>query len=174
METIVLAGGCFWCLDSSFKLINGIDEVLVGYAGGSAEDADYYKVGSGRTGHAEAVQVTFDTSKLSLSQVLEFFWAMHDPTTRDRQGNDTGPQYRSAIFYANDTQRQTAEQSIAETQKLWDNPIVTELSPLDSFYTAEEYHQDYFKKNPGNAYCQIIINPKLYRISQKFAYHIIT
>lgn len=174
METIVLAGGCFWCLDSSFKLINGIDEVLVGYAGGSAEDADYYKVGSGRTGHAEAVQVTFDTSKLSLSQVLEFFWAMHDPTTRDRQGNDTGPQYRSAIFYANDTQRQTAEQSIAETQKLWDNPIVTELSPLDSFYTAEEYHQDYFKKNPGNAYCQIIINPKLDRIRQKFADHIIT
>lgn len=169
METIVLGGGCFWCLDASFKLITGITEVVSGYAGGTKEDADYYRVGSGKTGHAEVVQVTFDTALISLEDVLDIFWALHDPTTPDRQGNDVGPQYRSAIFYANEQQKSVAEASIARAQTLWPDPIVTELTALEMFYPAEDYHQDYFANNPENAYCQIVINPKLKKLKEKFA-----
>lgn len=169
MEAIVLGGGCFWCLDASFKLIQGITGVVSGYAGGSEADADYYKVGTGATGHAEVVEVTFDTAIISLTEVLDIFWAIHDPTTKDRQGNDVGPQYRSVIFYANNDQKAVAAASIVAVQKLWDDPVVTELLPLEKFYPAEQYHQDYFANNPEQGYCQIIINPKLQKLRQKFA-----
>ena len=169
MESIVLAGGCFWCLDAVYRMVNGVTETTCGYAGGSAEDADYYKVGSGATNHAEVVQVTFKPKVISLKEILDIFWVVHNPTTLNRQGNDTGPQYRSAIFYNNAEQEQIATNSIAAVQKLWDDPIVTELSKLDAFYPAEDYHQDYFNKNPSAGYCQIIINPKLQKLRQKFA-----
>lgn len=168
-EKIVLGGGCFWCLEASFQLIEGIISVIPGYSGGTAEDAEYYKVASQTTGHAEVVEVTFDTSTLTLDEVLDIFWTIHDPTTLNRQGHDTGPEYRSVIFYTGDTQKATAETSIAKTQTLWDDPIVTELSPLDAFYPAEPEHHNYFAQHPEMAYCQIIINPKLQKLRQKFA-----
>lgn len=168
-ESIVLAGGCFWCLDAAFRLINGVSEVVCGYAGGTADTADYYKVGSGTTGHAEVVRVHFDTSIISLVDILDIFWVIHNPTTLNRQGNDQGPQYRSAIFYQDGQQKSTALESINKVQRLWPDPIVTELAPLKAFYPAEEYHQDYFNKNPSQGYCQIIINPKLKKLREHFA-----
>lgn len=169
METIVIGGGCFWCLDASFRLITGIKGVVSGYSGGTEDTADYYKVGTGSTGHAEVVQVTFDATIITLTEILDLFWAIHDPTTKDRQGNDVGPQYRSVIFYGDDAQKAIAEESIAAVQKLWDSPVVTELLPLDRFYPAEDYHQNYFANNPSQGYCQIIINPKLQKLRKKFA-----
>lgn len=168
METIVLGGGCFWCLDAGFKLIQGVTDVVAGYAGGTAEDADYYKVCTGATNHAEVVSVTFDTSQISLADILDIFWAVHDPTTLDRQGNDVGTQYRSVIFYGSDEQKAVAEESIKSVQELWDDPVVTELKPLEKFFPAEDYHQDYFNNNPQQAYCQVVINPKLLKLKQKF------
>lgn len=169
METIVLGGGCFWCLEASFNLIDGITQVTSGYAGGTEKEAEYYTVSSGSTGHAEVVEVSFDTSILKLSDVLDIFWAIHNPTTLNRQGNDVGPQYRSAIFYANEQQKNIAVESIAEIQKAWEDPVVTELTELEKFYPAEEYHQNYFENHPEQAYCQIIINPKLEKVRTKFA-----
>jgi methionine-S-sulfoxide reductase len=168
MESIVLGGGCFWCLDASFKLIKGITEVISGYAGGHVDNPDYQAVCDGTTGHAEVVQVTFDTSVLKLAEVLEIFWAVHDPTTPDRQGNDVGSQYRSAIYYETDNQLPVVQKSIEEVQKLWDNPVVTEVKKLDKFYPAEDYHQDYFANNTEQAYCQVVINPKLIKLKEKF------
>lgn len=173
MESIVLGGGCFWCLEAGFRLINGITDAVSGYAGGTSKDAEYYAVGGGKTGHAEVVKVTFDTSIINLEEVLELFWAMHDPTTLNRQGNDSGPQYRSVIFYANDNQKQVAETSIENVGKLWDDPVVTQLAPLDEFFPAEDYHQNYFANNPDQAYCQVVINPKLQKLKQKFADRIV-
>ena len=169
MEKIVLAGGCFWCIEASFNLITGVKSAISGYAGGNEQDANYNDVGSGNTGHAEVVEVTFDTSVISLIDILDIFWSIHNPTTVNRQGNDVGTQYRSVIFYTNDQQKQIAEASIAEVQKLWDEPIVTTLDKLGTFYEAEDYHQNYFANNPGNGYCQVIINPKLQKLRQKFA-----
>ncbi len=168
-ESIVLGGGCFWCLEASFKLIKGVTEVVSGYAGGSEKDATYYSVSSGQTGHAEVVKVTFDTASISLEDILAIFWAVHDPTTFNSQGNDIGPQYRSAIFYSNDQQKVTAEISKNKVAKLWPDPLVTEISPLGIFYPAEDYHQNYFQNNPEQAYCQVVINPKLQKLRQKFA-----
>ncbi len=169
MESIVLGGGCFWCIEAGFNLIEGIESAISGYAGGDAKDAEYYAVGSGATGHAEVVRVTFDPAIISLTDVMDIFWALHDPTTLNQQGNDVGPQYRSVIFYENEDQKKTAEESIQNVQKLWDNPVVTELSLLEEFYRAEEYHQNYFANNPAQGYCQVIINPKLLKLKQKFA-----
>ena len=169
MESIVLGGGCFWCLDAAYRLINGVTSTVCGYAGGTADSADYYKVSSGATGHAEVVQVQFDPSIITLKEILDVFWVVHNPTSLNFQGNDHGPQYRSVIFYKGDRQYLVAEQSIADIQKLWDQPIVTELTSLETFYPAEDYHQDYFNKNPTQGYCQIIINPKLKKLRQKFA-----
>ncbi len=169
MESIVLGGGCFWCIEAGYKLINGVDTAISGYAGGTAAEADYNRVGSGQTGHVEVVQVTFDLTVISLSDILDIFWALHNPTTPNQQGNDVGPQYRSAIFYNNDTQKEMAEHSISAVQQLWEEPVVTQLIPLETFYPAEDYHQDYFENNPGNGYCQVIINPKLDKLRQKFA-----
>ncbi len=169
MEKIVLAGGCFWCIEASFNLINGVVSAVSGYSGGSEKDAEYYAVASGSTEHAESVEVTYDPNIISLNDILDIFWAIHDPTTLNRQGNDVGPQYRSAIFYADETQRLAAEASKLKVQELWPNPVVTEIVPLEHFYRAEEYHQNYFANNPEQAYCQIVINPKLIKLKEKFA-----
>ncbi|MGI9028139.1 MAG: peptide-methionine (S)-S-oxide reductase MsrA [Candidatus Saccharimonadales bacterium] len=169
MQKIVLGGGCFWCLEASFKLINGIEAVVSGYAGGAATDAEYYAVGSGSTGHAEVVEITFNPEVISLDEVLDIFWAIHNPTTLNQQGNDVGPQYRSVIFYADEQQKNTAQASIEKAQELWDDAVVTQLTALEKFYPAEPEHQDYFENNPGNGYCQVIINPKLQKLRQQFA-----
>lgn len=169
MEQIVLGGGCFWCLDASFSLIKGVVDVTCGYAGGSKETADYYAVSEGNTAHAEVVRVTFNSTEIELHEVLDIFWAIHDPTTKNRQGNDVGPQYRSVIFYSDEAQRIIIDASVAGVQKIWNKPVVTEILPLEAFYEAEAYHQDYFAHNPEKGYCQVVINPKLKKLREKFA-----
>lgn len=169
LESIVLGGGCFWCLEASYQLIKGVTEVVPGYAGGESKNPSYWGVHGGGNSHAEVVKVTFDTSVVSLNDVLDIFWTIHDPTTHNRQGADVGPEYRSIILYTNNQQKSTTEQSIKRTQKLWDKPIVTELKQLDKFYEAEEYHHNYLKKNPAQAYCLVVINPKLEKLRKKFA-----
>ena len=167
-EMIVLAGGCFWCIEAAYSQVRGVISAVSGYAGGSKETAIYETVCTGTTGHAEAVQVTYNHSVISLQDILDIFWAIHDPTTIDRQGNDVGPQYRSVIFYANEQQQQTAAASLNAAQAAWDNPIVTSIEPLATFYPAEEYHQHYYDKSPENGYCQIIISPKLQKFRKQF------
>src|SRR6266436_4905380 len=168
----VLAGGCFWCVEAVYKQLDGVSTVTSGYAGGSADSADYETVSSGRTDHAEAVEVRFDPAKMSFGQILKVFFSIaHDPTTRDRQGPDVGKQYRSAIFYANDAQRHVAEAYIAQIDraKVFDAPIVTEVKPLDRFYEAEEYHQDYADRNPNQAYIVYNAAPKVQKVRKYFA-----
>ena len=169
MDNIVLGGGCFWCLDAGFKLINGVEEVISGYAGGKADDANYHKVGTGTTGHAEVVKVSFNSSHISLDEILDVFWVLHDPTTLNQQGNDVGPQYRSVIFYTDERQKEIAAASIEKVKTLWDNPVVTQLAQLEEFYPAEEPHQNYYANNSDAGYCQVIINPKLNKLRQKFS-----
>ena len=165
-----LAGGCFWCLDATFRLLRGVIDVVSGYTGGYVPDPDYYAVGSGDTGHAEAVQVHFDPSIISYRDILEVFFTIHDPTTLNRQGADIGTQYRSAIFYHSLEQKQTAEQVMAEVAASgnWRNPLVTELKPLGPWYTAEEYHQHYFERNPDQGYCRVVIVPKVAKLRQHY------
>lgn len=167
-ESIVLGGGCFWCLDAGYRLIEGIESVTSGFAGGQMQNPTYYDVTSGKTGHAEVVKVDFDSKKISLEDVLDIFWAMHDPTTKDRQGNDVGSQYRSTILYTDEGQLDVIKKSIESITLLWDDPIVTEVKKLATFYPAEEEHQNYFQKNPERGYCQVIINPKLAKLRAKF------
>lgn len=168
-DSIVLGGGCFWCLEAAYQLIEGVTDVVPGYAGGDYENPSYEDLHRVETGHAEVVKITFDTSVITLDDVLDIFWTIHDPTTPNRQGNDVGPEYRSVILYANDEQKNSAEASVKRTQKLWKDPIVTELKQLDKFYEAEDYHHNYFKNNPSQAYCQVIINPKLDKLRKKFS-----
>lgn len=168
IESIVLGGGCFWCLDAGYRLIEGIESVTSGFAGGQMQNPTYYDVTSGKTGHAEVVKVDFDSKKISLEDVLDIFWAMHDPTTKDRQGNDVGSQYRSTILYTDEGQLDAIKKSIESITLLWDDPIVTEVKKLATFYPAEEEHQNYFQKNPERGYCQVIINPKLAKLRAKF------
>lgn len=168
LETITLGGGCFWCLEASFQLINGVTKVTSGYAGGTTQDPTFEQVATRRTGHAEVVQIEFDTEIITLEDVLDIFWAIHNPTTLNRQNYDVGPEYRSIILYEGERQKEVAQRSIAEVGKLWPDPIVTELSPLTKFYMAEEVHQNYFRKNPTQGYCQVVINPKLEKLRQKF------
>lgn len=168
----VLAGGCFWCVEAVYKQLEGVSEVTSGYAGGTAEEADYRIVSSGSTDHAEAVEIRFDPSRITYGQILKVFFAIaHDPTTRDRQGPDVGRQYRSAIFYADEEQRRVAEAYIAqlETARVFDRPIVTELRPLDRFYAAEPYHQDYADRNPLDPYVLFNALPKVTKVRQYFA-----
>ncbi|HEU5078118.1 MAG TPA: peptide-methionine (S)-S-oxide reductase MsrA [Opitutaceae bacterium] len=160
-ETIVLGGGCFWCTEAAYHLMPGVKSVVSGYAGGSVANPTYEQVCSHDTGHAEVVKVEFDPQEVSLDQVLDFFWTIHDPTTLNRQGNDEGPQYRSTIMYANDAQKDAAEKSKAKAQAKFSDPIVTEIVPLKTFYAAEAYHQNYYKKNPYAGYCQYVIKPKI-------------
>ena len=168
-ETIVLGGGCFWCLDAIYRRVEGVEKVVSGYAGGHTTNPDYWQVASTTTGHAEVVHVMFNPSVIGLTDILDIFWAMHDPTTKDRQGHDIGPEYRSIILYTNAEQKRVIDASLQAAQKLWPNPIVTEIKPLENFYEAEEEHQDYFRKNPNQGYCQVIINPKLAKLRKKFA-----
>ncbi len=167
----VLAGGCFWCVEAVYKQLDGVRSVTSGYAGGTADTADYDVVSSGRTGHAEAVEIRFDPAKVSYGQLLKVFFSIaHDPTTRDRQGPDVGKQYRSVIFYSNDAQRRVAEAYIAQINaaKVFDVPIVTELKPLDRFYEAEGYHQDYADRNPNQPYIVYNAAPKVQKVRKYF------
>lgn len=163
-----LAGGCFWCMDAAFRMVRGVDQVESGYAGGVKENPTYEEVCTGETGHAETVRIVFDSQYISYEEILDIFFALHDPTTPNRQGNDVGTQYRSVIFYLDDDQKKIAENVINETKTIWDSEVVTELVKLDKFYKAEEYHQDYFNKNPESGYCQIIINPKLKKFKDTY------
>jgi peptide-methionine (S)-S-oxide reductase len=170
MEVATLAGGCFWCVEAVFSIIRGVEKIEPGYTGGSVPNPSYEQVSSGTTGHAEAAQITFDPSVISFREILEIFFASHDPTTLNRQGPDVGTQYRSAIFYHNEEQKTTAEEVIAELEKegIWDSPIVTQVEPLKVFYKAETYHKDYYKKHPNQPYCQAVIAPKLAKLQHRF------
>ncbi|HEX8013501.1 MAG TPA: peptide-methionine (S)-S-oxide reductase MsrA [Casimicrobiaceae bacterium] len=169
-RTAVLGGGCFWCLEALFDRLRGVLAVESGYAGGGVANPSYEEVCSGRTGHAEVVRVTFDPGVLSFRDLLKVFFAIHDPTTKDRQGNDVGTQYRSAIFCQNAEQRADAQSVIAELAraKLWDDPIVTEVADAAPFYRAEGYHQQYFDRNRGQSYCQFVVAPKVAKFRKEF------
>jgi peptide-methionine (S)-S-oxide reductase len=170
-EVATLAGGCFWCLEAVFTELTGVERVDSGYAGGAMVNPTYEDVCTGQTGHAEVVQVTFDPSKISYRQLLQIFFTIHDPTTLDRQGADVGTQYRSAIFYRDAAQHKEADSVIQEITKagLWRGKIVTEVAPLPAFYPAEEYHRDYFKRNPTAGYCRAVIAPKVGKFRAHFA-----
>jgi peptide-methionine (S)-S-oxide reductase len=169
-EVATLAGGCFWCLEAVFENVRGVDSVVSGYAGGKVAEPTYQQVCSGTTGHAEVVQVTFDPQDISYRDILEIYFAIHDPTTLNRQGHDVGTQYRSAIFYHSPDQQKAAQKLIAELDAahIWDRPIVTEVTPLQTFYPAEGYHQGYFRRNPNQGYCQMVVSPKVAKFRQKF------
>jgi peptide-methionine (S)-S-oxide reductase len=170
LEVATLAGGCFWCIEAVFREINGVENVVSGYTGGTTINPTYQRVCAGGTGHAEAVQVSFNPSKISYREILEIFFSIHDPTTLNRQGADVGTQYRSAIFYHGEEQKTFAEAVIKELDKakLWEKPIVTQIVPLDKFYAAEDYHQEYFSRNPEQAYCQMVISPKVNKFRQQW------
>jgi peptide-methionine (S)-S-oxide reductase len=170
-ETAVLGGGCFWCLDAVFRELDGVTAVESGYAGGERPDPSYEAVCTGRTGHAEVVRVTFDPRRLPFEDLLRVFFTIHDPTTRNRQGNDIGPQYRSVIFCQSAGQREAAQRVMAEVDaaKLWDAPLVTEVADAAPFYPAEGYHQDYFERNPAQPYCMFVVAPKLAKFRKAFA-----
>lgn len=170
-ESITLGGGCFWCIEATFQTFRGIESVESGYAGGSTENPSYEQVSAGVGGHAEVVRVNFNQTIISLPQILTIFFHAHDPTTKDRQGNDVGPQYRSIILHENEAQRLAAEEVKAELdrQGLWGSaPIVTEIVPLKVFYRAEEYHQNYYRDNPSKGYCSLVIAPKLQKLRKQF------
>lgn len=169
-KVATLAGGCFWCTEAVFNIVKGVEKVEPGYTGGSVPNPTYEQVSTGTTGHAEAAQVTFNPRVISFREILEIFFATHDPTTLNRQGPDVGTQYRSAIFYHNEEQKATAEKLIAELEKegIWNAPIVTQVKPLKVFYKAETYHKDYYKNHPNQPYCQQIISPKLVKLQQRF------
>ena len=162
-EVATLAAGCFWCLEAVFEELRGVEKVESGYSGGYVTDPTYYQVCAGTTGHAEVVQVTFDPDVISFRDILEVFLTIHDPTTLNRQGPDVGTQYRSGIFYPTPEQKRAAEEVVAEVDAagLWDAPIVTEVTPFDAFYRAEDYHQEYFRRNEAQPYCRLIIEPKV-------------
>ncbi len=171
LEVATLGGGCFWCLDAIYRDVEGVDRVVSGYSGGHIPNPTYEQVCGKQTGHAEVVQVWFDPSVISYEDILYIFWRIHDPTTADRQGNDIGPQYRSVIFYNDEAQRATAEKTRAEAEAahVWPNPIVTQIVPLEAFYEAEGYHQDYFINNPYQPYCAYVIDPKVRKFRKSFA-----
>lgn len=168
-QFLTLGGGCFWCVEAVFEMVDGVKSVISGYAGGLTENPTYKQICMGNTGHAEVVQIEFDASKVSVERLLEIFWESHDPTSLNRQGADVGTQYRSAIFYTDEAQRAAALKSKALAQKLFTRPIVTEIAPLKKFYEAELYHQDYFRNNPNQGYCSMVIAPKVAKMKQKLA-----
>jgi peptide-methionine (S)-S-oxide reductase len=169
-EVATLAGGCFWCLEAAFQDLKGVEKVQSGYAGGHVPNPSYEQVCTGSTGHAEVVQIRFDPQIVSFDDLLHIFFTIHDPTTLDRQGADVGTQYRSAIYYHTPEQKATAERVIAGLQadKVWDDAIVTELKPLDAFYPAEEYHRDYYRRNPNQGYCRAVIAPKIAKVRKQY------
>jgi len=163
-ETATFGAGCFWCVEAVFERLPGVISVTAGYTGGQRPNPTYEQVCTGTTGHAEVAQILFDPSKISYEKLLKVFWEAHDPTTLNRQGADTGTQYRSAIFYHSDSQKAIAERSRTEAQKGFEDPLVTEITPLEVFYGAENYHQDYFRNNPDAPYCRFVIEPKLKKL----------
>lgn len=169
-QIATLAGGCFWCLEAAFNELKGVENVVSGYAGGNVPHPTYEQVCTGETGHAEAVQITFDADLLSFGDLLRIFFSLHDPTTLNRQGPDVGTQYRSAIFYHDETQRIEAEEIIRELTQagLWDHPIVTEVTSFTNFYPAEAYHQNYFARNPWQPYCRTVVAPKVAKFRKQF------
>ena len=169
-EVATVAGGCFWCLEAVFDELRGVEKVESGYAGGSVPNPSYEQVCTGRTGHAEVTQITYDPREVSFGDLLDVFFTIHDPTTLNRQGADVGTQYRSAIFYHNPEQQQIAKQKIAELteQRVWDDPIVTQLEPLGDFYPAEDYHRDYYQRNPNQGYCRVVIAPKVSKFRKQY------
>lgn len=169
-EVATLGGGCFWCLEAVYEELKGVEKVESGYSGGHVPNPTYRQVCSETTGHAEVVQVTFDPPVVSFREILEVFFTIHDPTTPNRQGADVGTQYRSAIFYHDEEQKKVAEAVIAELEAkgVWDNPIVTEVTPFDEFYVAEDYHQEYFRNNSYQPYCQVVIAPKVARFRKQY------
>lgn len=169
-EVATLGGGCFWCLEAVYEQLQGVEKVVSGYAGGHVDNPTYKQVCTGTTGHAEVVQVTFDPQVVSFRELLQVFFTIHDPTTLNRQGADVGPQYRSAIFYHDEEQRKTAETVIQEiaAEGIWDKPIVTEVTPLDEFFRAEDYHQEYYRNNPYQGYCRVVIAPKVAKFRNKY------
>jgi len=171
LQLATLAGGCFWCIESAFNTVDGVIKAVSGYAGGQQASPSYEAVCNGNTGHAEVVQVTFDADSISYREILEIFFALHNPTQLNRQGNDVGTQYRSAVFYHDDTQKEAAEGIIDEItrEEIWPDPVVTEVVPINNYYQAEDYHQDYFKNNPQNQYCAMVVAPKLAKFKKTFA-----
>jgi len=171
MEVITLGGGCFWCLEAVYDEIRGVQSVESGYMGGHVENPTYKEVCGGDTGHAEVVHVRFDPAVVTCRELLEVFFTIHDPTTRNRQGNDVGTQYRSAIFYHCEQQKRLAEEVIAEfnREQLFRDPIVTEVVPAETFYPAEDYHQEYYRNNPYQSYCLFVVDPKVHKFREKFA-----
>lgn len=170
LEVATLGGGCFWCLEAVYVELGGVEKVVSGYAGGHVKNPTYREVCSGATGHAEVVQVTFDPAVISYADILRVFFTIHDPTTLNRQGADVGTQYRSIILYHDEAQKQTALEVMNEitAQRIWPNPLVTGLAPLETFYPAEEYHQDYFARNPMQPYCQVVIAPKVAKFRKHY------
>ena len=169
-EVATLAGGCFWCLEAVYDELKGVTDVVSGYSGGRRPNPTYEQVCAGTTGHAEVVQVTFDPEVVSFRELLEVFFTIHDPTTLNRQGADVGTQYRSAVFYHSPEQKTTAEQVIKELNeaRIWDAPIVTEVTPFSEFFPGEDYHQEYFVKNPGQGYCRFVVAPKVAKFRSKY------
>lgn len=164
MSKAVLGGGCFWCIEAVFEKVDGVVSAVSGYAGGHLEDPTYKEVSSGRSGHIEVVEILFDPQLITYEEILKLFFKAHDPTSLNRQGADVGTQYRSAILYTSEDQRIKAEQAVQEASKNYEDPIVTEIEPLEKFYKAEDYHQDYFRNNPQAAYCRFVISPKLKKL----------
>jgi len=171
LEVATLAGGCFWYIEAVLREVDGVENVVSGYTGGTTVNPTYEQVCTNKTGHAEAVQVSFNPSKVSYREILEIFFSIHDPTTLNRQGADVGTQYRSAIFYHNEQQKRVAEELTGELSKtnIWKRPIVTQVIPLDTFYPAEDYHREYFSRHPEQAYCQMVISPKVSKFRKQWA-----
>ncbi|MBN2611698.1 MAG: peptide-methionine (S)-S-oxide reductase MsrA [Bacteroidales bacterium] len=169
-DTATFGGGCFWCVEAIFQRLEGVEEVLPGYAGGHAENPTYQQVCTGNTGHAEVARIVFNPGKISFTQLLEVFWQTHDPTTLNRQGNDIGTQYRSVVFYHNEEQKKVAEEmkELLTKEDIWEKPIVTEISPLVNFYVAEDYHHNYYNQNPSQHYCAYVITPKIEKFKKLF------
>lgn len=169
-DVVTLGGGCFWCIEAFFDALEGVEDAESGYSGGRVENPSYQQVCTGTTGHAEVVQITFDPRIISFREILEVFFTMHDPTTLNRQGADTGTQYRSVIFYRSPEQKVVAEEVVREIEnaQVWEMPIVTEIVPFKAFYKAEDYHQEYYKLNPGQGYCRVVIDPKMEKLREHF------
>jgi peptide-methionine (S)-S-oxide reductase len=173
MQTFVLAGGCFWCLDAVYRTLRGVEAVVSGYTGGATPNPSYEAVCTGSTGHAEAVAVTFDPDVIPADIILDVFFTLHDPRQLNRQGNDVGTQYRSAMFYSDDAQRELFESARERASDIWGGGVVTEISPLGVYFEAEEYHQDFFAKNPGQGYCLAVALPKVNKVRKGFAEYIV-
>jgi peptide-methionine (S)-S-oxide reductase len=169
-EVVTLGGGCFWCLEAVYEQLRGVTQVVSGYSGGVRPNPTYEQICTGMTGHAEVVQVMFDPQQVSLREILQVFFTIHDPTTLNRQGNDVGTQYRSVVFYHDDEQKRVTEEVIQEleVERVWDRRIVTQVVPLEKFYRAEEYHQHYFQRNPHQTYCQVVVAPKVAKFRKMF------